>query len=131
MAIRGTSPDMTTVFYAWLYGRFIEIQSNLRREKLHRTKQGSNLCSFSNKNSVTAPIQLKRESQPQHLKRWFSSRTDPSIFTLIAPVLLDQSNETSWVVVTDQMPDHNTSESNIISRVSNITYNIIRKVINV
>ena len=69
MAIRGTSPDMTTVFYAWLYGRFIEIQSNLRREKLHRMKQGSNLCSFSNKNSVTAPIQIKRESQPQHLKR--------------------------------------------------------------
>ena len=27
---------MTTVFHAWPYGRFIEIQSNLRRKKLHR-----------------------------------------------------------------------------------------------
>ena len=27
---------MTTVFHTWAYGRFIEIQSNLRRKKLHR-----------------------------------------------------------------------------------------------
>ena len=67
------------------------------------------------------------------LKYYFSSRTDPSIFNPIEPVLLDRSNETSWVfpalkskshflpqcladqiqvhkpiqvVVTDQMPDH-------------------------
>ena len=33
----GTSPHMTTVFHTWAYGRFIEIQSNLRRKKLHRT----------------------------------------------------------------------------------------------
>ena len=32
----GTNPDMTTVFHTWAYGRFIEIQSNLRRKKLHR-----------------------------------------------------------------------------------------------
>ena len=67
---RGTSPDMTTVFFsiylpltntaidiakfyiaidkkkltelhAWPCGRFIETQSNLRRKKLHRTNQGS------------------------------------------------------------------------------------------
>ena len=33
---------MTTVFHARLYGRFIETQSNLRRNKLHITNQGSN-----------------------------------------------------------------------------------------
>ena len=29
-----TSPDMTTVFHTWPYGKFIEIQSNLRRKKV-------------------------------------------------------------------------------------------------
>ena len=33
---------MTIVFHARVYGRFIEIQSNLRRKKLHRMNQGSN-----------------------------------------------------------------------------------------
>ena len=48
------SPDMTTVFHAWLYGRFIEIQSNLRKKKLHRTNQGSNFLggSLSNRMNV-------------------------------------------------------------------------------
>ena len=89
---------MTTVFHPWLCGRFIAIQSNLRRPKLHRRNQDSNFLwgSFSNKDNVWASIQFRRESQPQHLKRWISSRTDPSIFTSIAPVLLGQSNETSW-----------------------------------
>ena len=32
------SPDMTTVFHTLSYGRFIEIQSNLRKKKLHRMK---------------------------------------------------------------------------------------------
>ena len=48
------SPDMTTVFHAWLYGRFIEIQSNLSKKKLHRTNQGSNFLggSLSNRMNV-------------------------------------------------------------------------------
>ena len=29
LATRGTSPDVTTVFHSWIYGGFIEIQSNL------------------------------------------------------------------------------------------------------
>ena len=33
---------MTTVFHARPYGRFIELQSNLRRKKIHRTNQGAN-----------------------------------------------------------------------------------------
>ena len=58
VATRSTSPDMTTVFRTWSYGRFIEIQSNLRRKKLHRKNQGSNFLggSFSNRDNVRAPI---------------------------------------------------------------------------
>ena len=51
---------MTTVFHAWSYGKRIEIQSNLRRYKHHKTSQ---------RNDLTAPIQFKRESQPQNLKK--------------------------------------------------------------
>ena len=70
---RSTSPDMTTVLHAWSYGRFIEIQSNLMRKKLHRTSQGSNFLrsSFRKRDSVRALIQFRRESEPKHLKRWF------------------------------------------------------------
>ena len=47
------------MFHAWAYDRFIEIKSNLRREKLHRMNQGSNFYggSFSNRYNVRAPIQ--------------------------------------------------------------------------
>ena len=64
---------MTTIFHTWPYGRFIEIQSNLRRKKLHRTNQGSNFFrgSFSHWDNLRVPIQFRRESQPQHLRRWF------------------------------------------------------------
>ena len=59
--------DMTTVFHTWLYGKFMEIENNLRRKKLHRTNQGSNFLggSFSNRDNVRALIQFRRESQPQ------------------------------------------------------------------
>ena len=63
---------MTTVFHGWSYGRFIDIETNLRRKKLHITKQGSNFLggSCSNRDNVkAAPIQFGRESQPQLLKR--------------------------------------------------------------
>ena len=38
---------------------------------------------------------LEEKVNPSILKDDFSSRTDPSIFTLIAPVSLERSNETS------------------------------------
>ena len=80
---------MTTVFHIWPFGKAKEIQSNLRRKKLHGTNHGSNFLgnSFSNKVNVRAPIQFRRESI---LKDHFSLRTDPPIFTSIAPVFLDQ-----------------------------------------
>ena len=64
---------MITVFHAWLYGRFIEIQSNCRRKELYRLNQGSNFLGgiFSNRDNVRAPIQFGRETQPQHLKSYF------------------------------------------------------------
>ena len=59
-ATRSTSKDMTTVFHAWPYGIFIEIQSNLSRKKLHRMNQGYNFLrsSFSNRDHVRAPTQF-------------------------------------------------------------------------
>ena len=65
IAARSTS-NSTIVFHIRPYDRFIEIQSNLKRKKLQRTNQGSNFlgCSFSK--NVRAPIQFRREKQPQH-----------------------------------------------------------------
>ena len=62
---RLNSPDVTTVFHTWAYGRFIEIQSNPRRKKLHRTNSNSNFLggSFSNRDNVRTPIQFRREGQ--------------------------------------------------------------------
>ena len=66
-----TYPRHDYKFHARLYGRFIEIKSNLRKKKLHRTNQGSNLPgdSFSSSENVTNPIQFRRKQQPKHLKR--------------------------------------------------------------
>ena len=76
---------------------FIEIQSNLRRKKLHRTNQGSNFLggSFNNRDNVRAPVQFRRESQPQHLKRWFFLKNRPIHFhinstSVIRPVKRNQ-----------------------------------------
>ena len=55
-----------------IYGRFIEIQSNLRRKLFGR--------SFSNIDNVTVPIQFRRERQPQHFKRWFFLKNRPIHF---------------------------------------------------
>ena len=60
VAVRSTNSDMTTAFHARPYGRFIEIQGNLVRKKLHRTNQGSDFCggSFSNRYNLRAPNQI-------------------------------------------------------------------------
>ena len=42
-------------------------------------------------------MKFRRESNPKILKDEFFSRTDPSIFISIAPVLLDWLNETSRI----------------------------------
>ena len=110
---------MATVFHAWSYGKFIEIQSNLRRKKLHRTNEGSNFLrySFSNRDNVRALIQFTRESQP---------KINPTVFCRS-----DSSSEAnssfghgSDCLVTLRV------ESSIISIDSHITENIIREVNN-
>ena len=82
---------MTVVFHARLYGRFIEIEINFRRKKLHKTNQRPNFLgdSFNNRDNVRAPIQFRKDD--------LSSRTNSSIFASVAPVLLDRSNKTSSV----------------------------------
>ena len=80
VATRSIIPGMIAVFSAWLYGRFVEIQSNLRKKKLHRTNQNSN---------------FEKKVNTSILKDDFSSRTDPFILTYIVPVLLDWSNKRS------------------------------------
>ena len=84
---------MTTVFHALPYGRFTEKQSKL---KLHRANQGSQFLgsSFSNRDNIRAQSSLEEKVKPSILKDEFSSRTEPSIFTSIALVFLDRSNET-------------------------------------
>ena len=64
--------------------------------KLHRTNQGSNFLgnSFSKTDNVGALIQIRRKSQPQHLKRWFflknwSSHYHINSTSVIRPVKLN------------------------------------------
>ena len=62
---------MTTVFHARTYSRFIEIKGTLRRKKLHRTNQGSNVVggTFSNRVNLRASIQVITERGSQKLKK--------------------------------------------------------------
>ena len=73
---------MTTVFHTWSYDRFIEIQSNLRKKKLHRTNQGSNFLAIETMQEPRS--NLEEKANLSILKDVFSSRTDPPIFTSIA-----------------------------------------------
>ena len=54
---------MTTVFCAKLYNRFIEIQSNLSREKFHIINQGSIFLdvTFSHRESEVPQSSLEEE----------------------------------------------------------------------
>ena len=87
---------MTTVVSP--YGRFIKIQSNLRREKPHRKTQGSNFLGghFSNRDNVRVPIQFRRERQPQHLKRLLFHKNTPNYFHIT-------SNSVTWPLKQDRL----------------------------
>ena len=75
---------MTTEFQPWPYGRFVEIHSNLRRKKLHKTNQGSDFLGgiFSNTNNARALIHFRGKCQPQHLKKWFFLENRPIHFQI-------------------------------------------------
>ena len=74
--------DTTIVFQTRPYGSFIQIKSNLRRKKLHRTNQSSNFLgsSFGKKEKVSAPNQFMREIESQHLKILFFFENRPIHF---------------------------------------------------
>ena len=86
---------MTTVLYAWPYSIYIEIQNNLRREKLHRTNQGSKFLgsSFSNKDNIRPQSNLEEKVNPNIFKDEFSSQT------LTLSKCLDKSSPTAWVAL--------------------------------
>ena len=87
---------MAAVCCAWPYGRFIEIQSNSgERNLIERIKADMEADLIE---IIKEPqSNLEENVNPKILKDDFSSRTDPSIFTSITPVLLDRLDETSEV----------------------------------
>ena len=79
-------------FHASLSERFVEIEHNCGRKKIHRTNQGTSCLkgSLSNRDNLRSQIQFrKRISIPASFK-------DASIFTSIVGELHEESNETSW-----------------------------------
>ena len=77
-------PGMTAIFHIRLYGRFIEIKSNLKRKKLYRKNHYSNFLGGSLTNRDTGRDPMGKGS-PRILKH-ASSRTDLSISTSITSV---------------------------------------------
>ena len=73
------------------------MQSNLRRKKLRRMNHSCDFLggSFSNRDNDEPQSNLEEKVNPRFVKGDFYPREDPTIFTSIAPVLLDWSNETS------------------------------------
>ena len=111
---RSTSPNMTAVFQ---HGRITyRDKSNLRRKKLHRTNQGSDFLrgSFSNRDNVRSPIQFRRESQPQHLKRCFILKNRPIHFhinstSVFRPVKRNQLSFSSIEITSHFLPQSTVS----------------------
>ena len=84
------------------------------QEKETSRNQGSIFLGNSyNRNNVNALIQFRRKVSSSILKDDISSRTDTSIFTLIAPMLLDQSNETSLVLPALKATSHLLPQSTV------------------
>ena len=84
---------MTTVFYAWPYGTFLRYRVTSGERNIMKQIKAP---IFLRADLTIETIQtLKEKVNPSILKDYFSSRKDPSIFTSIAPMLLDPSNETS------------------------------------
>ena len=94
---------MTTVFYACLYGKFIEIQSKLRRKKLHRTNQGSDFLGGTNSFIFTLIAPVIRLVKSNQLR--FSSIEINKPFHALVQCLVDQIQvqKPILVVATDQM----------------------------
>ena len=57
----------------------------------------SDSCKFQIRCLICPQSDLEQKVDPSILKDALSSRTDPSIFISMGPLLLDWSNETTWV----------------------------------
>ena len=84
---------MTTIIHAWPYGRFIEIYKATSGER-NFIEQIKPPIFFETDLAIETmhepQANLEEKLNPNILKDDFSSRTDPSTFTLVAPRLLDQ-----------------------------------------
>ena len=80
---------MVDMFHAWLYGRYIE------RETSFIEQIKGPVFILATVIMLEPHSSLGEKVNPSILKDDFSSRTGPSIFRSIAPVLLDRSNGTS------------------------------------
>ena len=127
---------MTTVFHTWAYGRFIEIQSNIRRKKLHRTKTQHLERSFFLKNrpihfqiNRTIVIRLVKQNQ----LRFPSTEINKPFLTQVHSVSQIRLKFRSQFKLLPQIRIlvKLRIKKSIISIDSNITDNIITKVINV
>ena len=92
-----------TILYTWANGRIIEIQSNLRKKKLHRTNYSFNFLggTSSNRDNVRAPIQFRREGQPKHLKRSFFLKKRPTHYHInrTSVIRLVKRNQLSFPII--------------------------------
>ena len=144
---------MTIVFHAWSYGRFIEIQSNLRRKNCHSTNQGPKFLGGSLAIEITQELQSKRKSTPASLKILFPHIISTSFNRSVKqnhlsfssneinkplPALVHRVSQIRFKIRSQfqLLPQIRCQitfriENSIISIGSNITDNIIRKVINV
>ena len=88
---------MTAVFDAWSYCRFIEIQSNLTRNKFHSAIKAPIFLEAVLAMEIMQEPQSNLEGKvnPNILKDEFLSTPDPSIFTSIVAVLFEWSSKTS------------------------------------
>ena len=94
------SKNMTRIFHARSYDTFIEIKSNLTRNKLQRINLGSSFLEAVLVSDSIANIEpqsnWEEKENPSILKDDFSSKNS-SVFTSLAVALLDWSNKTCWV----------------------------------
>ena len=76
-----------------------EIKSNIRRNKFHKTNKAPIFLQVVLATEIMKETQsnLEEKNNLSILKDGFFPKTDPSIFTLTAPVLLDRSNKTSSI----------------------------------
>ena len=97
---------MTIIIHAWPYGRFIKIYKATSGER-NFIEQIKPPIFFETVLAIEIMYEpqsnLEEKVNPSILKGDFSSRTDPSTFKLVAPVLLDQSNKTSSVFLASKL----------------------------